>query len=130
MLAAFIIKKEIKMAIEGTLDDYLNRRRRDPIPVIDEALNATVAQLYTSLKAYDSSIKDKPKDLNEIKKDRLRAKRKPLLQAFDTYKTNVFYGIVQETTYDKLKIIAWYEDIKALDEEAINNPPDAIKYYL
>ena len=69
-------------------------------------------------------------ELNEIKKDRLRAKRKPLLQAFDTYKTNVFYGIVQETTYDKLKIIAWYEDIKALDEEAINNPPDAIKYYL
>lgn len=67
MLAAFIIKKEIKMAIEGTLDDYLNRRRQDPIPVIDEALNATVAQLYTSLKAYDSSIKDKPKDLNEIK---------------------------------------------------------------
>ena len=55
------------MAIEGTLDDYLNRRRRDPIPVIDEALNATVAQLYNSLKAYDSNIKDRPKDLNEIK---------------------------------------------------------------
>ena len=69
-------------------------------------------------------------ELNEIKKDRLRAKRKPLLQAFDTYKTNVFYGVVQETAYDKLKIIAWYEGIKALDEEAINNPPDAIKYYL
>ena len=69
-------------------------------------------------------------ELEEIRKNKLRQKRKPLLQAFDTYKTNVFYGIVQETAYDKLKIIAWYEGIKALDEEAINNIPDAIKYYL
>ena len=60
----------------------------------------------------------------------LRAKREPLLKAFDVYKTNVFYGIENETNEEHSEIVAWYNAILDLDEEAIDNVPTRIAKYL
>ena len=69
-------------------------------------------------------------ELLENKKLLLREKREPLLIAFDTYKSNVNYGIEIETQEEKDLIIKWYKLILDLDEKAINNVPEKIKYYL
>lgn len=64
----------------------------------------------------------------ELRKDYLRKKREPLLIAFDKYKTNVSYGLIQETNHEEMK--KWYLSILDLDEDSINNVPTCIKYYL
>lgn len=63
-------------------------------------------------------------------KNKLRAKRKVLLEAFDKYKTNVMYGIKLEDTSTKLNITNWYNDLLDLKEAAFTNVPNEIKYYL
>lgn len=63
-------------------------------------------------------------------KNKLRAKRKVLLEAFDKYKTNVMYGIKQESPTAKLNITYWYNDLLDLKEAAFTNVPNEIKYYL
>lgn len=60
----------------------------------------------------------------------LRQKRKPLLQAFDIHKTNVFYGICIETEEEHKLILDWYYDLLDLKESAIDNPPEHIKKHL
>lgn len=62
-------------------------------------------------------------DLND-----LRAERINMLRAFDIYKTNVIYGIEEET--HKEEILAWYKDILDLKEKAFNNIPEQIKKYI
>lgn len=69
-----------------------------------------------------------PTITDEEKLNILRAKREPLLQAFDIYKSNVNYGI--EADANRTKILKWYKAILDLDEEAINNPPDEIRRYM
>lgn len=66
----------------------------------------------------------------EALKDMLRAKRKNILKAFDTYKGNVKYGIEYETEQQHENIIAWYNDLKDLKDSAFENIPERIKYYL
>ncbi len=70
----------------------------------------------------------------ENKKTELRNKRKPLLDAYDRYKVNILYGIEKVDTLkeqtDKELIDDWYRKILDLNEGAINNPPERIKYYL
>lgn len=73
---------------------------------------------------------DNTQDLLNKKKEELRLKREPLLTAFDKYKSNVFYGIEEETQEQKTNILTWYGKVLDLNEEAINNPPEKIKYYL
>lgn len=60
----------------------------------------------------------------------LRNKREPLLKAFDIYKTNVSYGVYNETIIEHNQIIAWYNAILNLDEEAINNVPNQIARFM
>jgi hypothetical protein len=62
----------------------------------------------------------------------LRVKRKPLLEAFDKYKTNVNYRIIVEDEETKGRIISWYSDLLNLVESAFekDNIPSEIKYYL
>lgn len=60
----------------------------------------------------------------------LRAKRSKLLTAFDKYKSNVYYGIEVETETSKKAMITYYNKLLELNEEAINNPPERIRYYL
>lgn len=66
--------------------------------------------------------------LLEQKKEELRLRREPLLQAFDIYKSNVSYGI--EADANRIKIITWYNSILDLDEKAISNPPQEIRRYM
>ena len=68
-------------------------------------------------------LKSKDYDLND-----LRAIRAPILQAFDIYKTNVIYGIEEET--NKEEILLWYEDILDLKPEALENIPEQVKKYM
>lgn len=64
----------------------------------------------------------------------LRSKRKTLLRAYDIYKINFYYGIEVVDTLEaktaKEMIDDWYKKILNLDESAINNPPERIKYYM
>lgn len=73
---------------------------------------------------------DNTQELENQRLADLRAKREPLLVAFDKYKTNVVYGIKKETEEQKTGIVSWYELLLDLDERAFENVPDEIKYYL
>ena len=66
----------------------------------------------------------------EMRLDKLRMNRDPLLKAFDIYKSNVMYGTVVETDEQKALVTEWYQKILDLDEEAINNPPSVVAKYL
>lgn len=62
--------------------------------------------------------------------DALRTLRAPLLDAFDVYKSNVYYGIITETDEQHAEIVAWYHDLCDLKESAIAAPPVGIRKYL
>lgn len=59
-----------------------------------------------------------------------RARRYQLLIAFDKYKTNVYYGIEQESQEDHNLILNWYHNLLDLSDEALENIPKRVKYYL
>lgn len=61
-----------------------------------------------------------------------RKMRQPLLKAFDVYKTNVEYGVVEETAEEHEAIIAWYKSILDLDQHALTatSIPSKIAKYL
>ncbi|MEG0314124.1 MAG: hypothetical protein RR646_02555 [Erysipelotrichaceae bacterium] len=63
------------------------------------------------------------------KESNLRTKREPLLVAFDSYKSNVLMGLESTNTIGP-DIREWYFKVLDLNEEAINTPPERIKYYL
>ena len=67
---------------------------------------------------------------SKAEKEVLRRKRKPLLEAFDIYKSNVEYGVLEETEAEHLNILAWYRLALDLDKDAIGNPPAEIEKYL
>lgn len=65
-------------------------------------------------------------------KNELRARRVPLLKAFDVYKSSVAYGTEIETEAQRVKMMTWYNLLLALDEDAMKekNIPERVKYYL
>ncbi len=82
-----------------------------------------------------------PLEKNEVLKntgaetDHLRILRKPLLDAFDIYKSNVYYGILSETDGEHTEIMAWYNQLCDTENpeglrEAIENVPAKIEKYL
>lgn len=73
---------------------------------------------------------DNTEYLKKQKLEELRAKREPLLNAFDKYKSNVNYGIEIESETDRINIIDWYKLLLELNEYAFKNVPERIKYYL
>lgn len=60
----------------------------------------------------------------------LRRKRVRAFEAFDIYKSNVYYGIVSETEECHRKIVSWYKSCLDLSLDAINNLPEEVKVYL
>ena len=66
----------------------------------------------------------------ENSKEELRAKRVPLLKAFDVYKSNVNYGVEFEDETDRINIITWYRLLLELNEKAFESVPERVKYYL
>lgn len=78
-------------------------------------------------------IKDGKVIMTYVKKEnknKLRSQREAILTAFDKYKTNVLYGIETETEEQKNEVIEYYNKLLALDEDAINNVPSYIRYYM
>ena len=75
-----------------------------------------------------------PKDLSKIgsvdRDTAIRQLRKPLLEAFDIYKSNVAYGVETETTQDRIEITDWYQDLLDKKESALTNVPLKIQRYL
>ena len=65
-------------------------------------------------------------------KNELRARRVPLLKAFDVYKSSVAYGVEFENEEQRVKMMTWYNLLLALDEDAMReeNIPERVKYYL
>lgn len=66
----------------------------------------------------------------EAEKNRLRRQRKPLLEAFDKYKTNVLYGVITESKSQHTTVMHWYYSLLDLQTSAFSNIPDVIKYYV
>ena len=64
------------------------------------------------------------------KAEALRTLRKPLLEAFDIYKSNVYYGIVSETEEEHAAVLAWYRKLLDLDDDSLKVVPDEIARYL
>jgi ABC-type Fe3+-hydroxamate transport system substrate-binding protein len=60
----------------------------------------------------------------------IRQLREPLLTAFDKYKTNIVYGIKVENEEQHQKILNWYQQLLDKEEEALQNIPEEIKYFL
>lgn len=60
----------------------------------------------------------------------LRAKREPLLKGYDILRINYLTGelVLTEERFSELK--TWFALIKELKEDAINNVPEEIAYYL
>lgn len=76
---------------------------------------------------YETRTKRTPKVPNEeMKKARLRRKRKPLLEAFDKWEK----AVLRFREEDSKEIMTWYQSILDLKEETFNNVPERIKYYL
>nr|DAN10080.1 MAG TPA: hypothetical protein [Caudoviricetes sp.] len=83
------------------------------------------------LKRKSLTIKD-TEGLNglAVRSEALRTLRAPLLDAFDIYKSNVYYGIITETDEQHEAIVAWYHNLCDLKESAISEPPAGIRKYL
>jgi hypothetical protein len=68
--------------------------------------------------------------LDEEIKNNLRAQRIEILKAFDIYKTNVLYGLINESEEEHLIIFDWYNKMLELEESAFAKIPEKIKYYM
>lgn len=81
-------------------------------------------------------MKTRPLNSSDIKKlggyadEGIRQLRKPLLEAFDIYKSNIAYGVETETESEKAEIMAWYKKLLDLDATALDNVPAKIQRYL
>ena len=60
----------------------------------------------------------------------IRQLRKPLLEAFDVYKSNVAYGVEQETSTEHISIMQWYQDLLDKKPNALEDIPLKIQRYL
>ena len=88
-------------------------------------LDNSVIITYTLKENWENTLKER-------KLKQLRNKRKPLLEAFDKYKSNVNYGVVTETETTREVIVTWYQGLLNLVESAFEDEyiPSQIKYYL
>lgn len=91
----------------------------------DVCINTTIYKVDDSEELYIDDELVAERELNN-----LRAKREPLLKAFDIYKTNLIVGAISLPEEEKQKVITWYNKVLDLDVDAINNPPKSISRYL
>ncbi len=59
-----------------------------------------------------------------------RLLRVPLLEAFDVYKSNVAYGILEETEKEHKDVAKWYRLLLDLDPVAFREVPPRIAAYV
>lgn len=72
------------------------------------------------------SVIERAKHTQEV----LRVKRAKLFKAFDIYKENINYGLIEETQETHDKLVAWYQLCLELDYDAINEYPSELNKYL
>lgn len=65
-----------------------------------------------------------------LREKALRAKRLPLLEAFDILKSNIIFGIEAISEQERAALMYWYMTALSLSEEAINNPPALVTKYM
>ena len=70
------------------------------------------------------------KNLPEEKRNYLRQKRVPLLNAFDKLKGNVNFGVESLTDSEKKEIIYWYKALLDIEEWAFKTIPQRVARYL
>lgn len=116
-----IKKNEFEVAKE-IYDEYLDKTKKGYICSISKNDNDIS---FTCVERKNKTDLEKQKALNK-----LRAKRKLLLIAYDKYKSNVLYGAITEDMATKSRIIFWYKQILDLKEDALNNVPNEIQRYL
>lgn len=105
-----------------------------PLPHLIEISEDDLAQIGIT-KCFDLENNcvvdyDNTEDLKKQKLEELRAKRVPLLKAFDVYKSSVAYGVEFENEEQRDEIVAWYTALLHLEESAFENVPERIRYYL
>lgn len=66
----------------------------------------------------------------KYKNTAIRQLRKPLLEAFDIYKSNIAYGVETETMEERIVITQWYQELLDKKETALMNVPLKIQRYL
>lgn len=64
--------------------------------------------------------------LLKAKQNKLRNKRKPLLEAFDLWEKAVLRG----READSAEVMTWYQALLDLEESAFDTIPSAVQYYL
>ena len=72
----------------------------------------------------------KPSERAKRTPEVLRKQRARLFKAFDIYKENVNYGLINETQETHDKLVVWYNLCLELDYNAINNCPSELERYL
>ena len=72
------------------------------------------------------SVIDRANHTQEV----LRKKRAKLFKAFDIYKDNINYGLIEETQEIHDKLVAWYQLCLDLDYGAITEYPEELQKYL
>ena len=89
-----------------------------------EALFAQAAEQNAMIKDVDGvpTLVARP----ELTADELRARREPLLEAFDKWEKAVLRGREQ----DSVVIMGWYQDLLDLVPSAFENIPERVQYYL
>ena len=73
-----------------------------------------------------SELTDRAKISPEI----LRLERERLFKAFDIYKANVRYGVIDESEEEHTRITEWYRKALDLDANAIRDYPVVFNRYL
>lgn len=110
---------------EMLFDDNLVTIEKDITFDDDIILNLSVYKVDDDGNFYIDEELVKERDLNI-----LRAKREPLLKAFDIYKSNLLVGAISLPEDEKQEVITWYNLILDLDADAISNPPEIISKYI
>lgn len=117
--------------IEYTPEEYLDENKQ--IYISDEdrlAIGRTKCFDLETLEIIDyNNSEEELKEYQEY----LRGLRRPLLEAFDIYRSHVNYGTITEKDGRKDIIINWYKQILDLNEDYITkeeNIPYEILYYL
>ena len=72
----------------------------------------------------------KPSERAKRTPEVLRKQRARLFKAFDIYKENVNYGLINETQETHDKLVVWYNGCLELDYNAINEYPNELERYL
>ena len=60
----------------------------------------------------------------------IRQLRRPLLSAFDIYKGNVLYGVIEETDAEREEVLRWYHALLAREAWALSEIPTSILPYV